>query len=85
MNGRFYDWGDFGGLRPENAIKSELLYGLANGMRPNIGGHFHPRGDLENAVLDRIEKIYKELQTMEPWFDNAKNITEVAIVYPGND
>ena len=83
MNGRFYDWGDFGGLRPETAIKSELLYGLANGMRPNIGGHFHPRGDLENAVLDRIEKIYKELQTMEPWFDNAKNITEIAIVYPG--
>jgi hypothetical protein len=83
MTGRFYDWGDFGGLRPENAIKSELLYGLANGMRPNIGGHFHPRGDLETAVLDRIEKIYKELQTMEPWFDDAKNITEVAIVYPG--
>ncbi len=83
MNGRFYDWGDFGGLRPETAIKSELLYGLANGMRPNVGGHFHPRGDLENAVLDRIEKIYKELQTMEPWYDNAKNITEVAIVYPG--
>ena len=82
MTGRFYDWGDFGGLRPEAAIKSELLYGLANGMRPNIGGHFHPRGDLENAVLDRIEKIYKELQTMEPWFDNAKSLTEIAVVYP---
>jgi hypothetical protein len=83
MTGRFYDWGDFGGLRPEAAIKSELLYGLSNGMRPNIGGQFHPRGDLENAVLDRIEKIYKELQSLEPWFDSAKNITEIAIVYPG--
>ncbi|MFA6100630.1 MAG: alpha-amylase family protein [Victivallaceae bacterium] len=82
MTGRFYNWGDFGGLRPEAAIKSELLYGLANGMRPNIGGHFHPRGDLETAVLDRIGKIYKEFQTMEPWFDQAKNFTEVAIVYP---
>lgn len=82
MTGRFYDWGDFGGLRPEAAIKSELLYGLANGMRPNVGGHFHPRGDLNNAVFDRIEIIYKELQTMEPWYDNAKNITEIAIVYP---
>jgi len=80
MNGRFYDWGDFGGLRPEAAIKSELLYGLANGMRPNIGGHFHPRGDLENAVLDRIEKIYKDLQTRELWYDKAKNITEMAVV-----
>ena len=85
MNGRFYDWGDFGGLRPEAAIKSELLYGLANGMRPNVGGHFHPRGDLESAVLDRIEKIYKELQTMEPWYDNAKNYTEIAIIYEKED
>ncbi len=82
MTGRFYDWGDFGGLRPGEALKSELLYGLANGMRPNVGGHFHPRGDLESAVLDRIEKIYKELQTKEEWYDNAKNITEIAIVYP---
>lgn len=82
MNARFYNWGDFGSLRPEAAIKSELLYGLANGMRPNIGGHFHPRGDLESAVLDRIEKIYKELQTMEEWVKEAKNITEIAIVYP---
>ena len=82
MTGRFYDWGDFGGLRPEAALKSELLYGLANGMRPNVGGHFHPRGDLESAVLDRIEKIYKELQTMEPWYDNAQNFTEIAIVFP---
>jgi hypothetical protein len=86
MNGRFYAWGDFGGLRPEAAIKSELLYGLANGLRPNIGGHFHPRGDLETAVLDRIEKIYKELQTMDDWYDNAKNVAEIAIVsqIPGN-
>lgn len=84
MTGRFYDWGDFGGLRPETAIKSELLYGLANGMRPNIGGHFHPRGDMEYPILDRIENIYKELQTMEPWFDNAKNITEIAVVYPAS-
>jgi hypothetical protein len=82
MNGRFYDWADFGGLRPEEAIKSELLYGLANGMRPNIGGHFHPRGDLENAVFDRIENIYKDVQVFDSWFDNAKNYTEIAVVYP---
>jgi len=81
MNGRFYRWGDFGGLRPEEAIKSELLYGLANGMRPNVGGHFHPRGDLESAVFDRLEKVYKDLQRYEPWFDNARNIVEIAVVY----
>ncbi|MDR2916866.1 MAG: alpha-L-fucosidase [Tannerella sp.] len=82
MTGRFYDWGDFGGLLPEEAIKSELLYGLANGMRPSIGGHFHPRGDLETAVLDRIRKIYTDLQTREEWYDKATPVTDIAIVYP---
>ena len=82
MTGRFYDWGDFGGLLPEEAIKSELLYGLANGMRPNIGGHFHPRGDLETAVLERIEKIYKCLQANDEWYDHAMPVTDVCIVYP---
>lgn len=82
MTGRFYDWADFGGLLPEEAIKSELLYGLANGMRPNVGGHFHPRGDLETAVLERIECIYSDLQTKEEWYDNAKTVTEIGIVYP---
>lgn len=82
MTGRFYDWGDFGGLLPEEAIRSELLYGLANGMRPSIGGHFHPRGNLETAVLDRIEKIYTGLQTKEEWYNNAKPVTDIAVVYP---
>ena len=82
MTGRFYEWGDFGGLRPEEAIKSELLYGLANGMRPNIGSHFHPRGDLEEPVLERIRKIYTGLQAKEEWYDGAKPVTEIAIVYP---
>ena len=82
MTGRFYDWGDFGGLLPEEAIKSELLYGLANGMRPNIGGHFHPRGDLETAVLDRIENIYTYLQTRDEWYNKAIPVTDIAIVYP---
>ena len=49
-------------------------------MRPNIGTHFHPRGDLDNAVLDQVEKIYNELHTMDPWFDNAKNLAEIAVV-----
>ncbi len=82
MTGRFYDWGDFGGLLPREAIRSQLLYGLANGMRPNIGGHFHPAGDREDAVLDRIEDIYADLQTREEWYDGATPLADVAVVYP---
>lgn len=82
MTGRFYDWGDFGGLRSQAAIEYDLLYGLANGMRPNIGDHFHPRGDINHAAFDSVETIYSKLQQYEPWFDGAKNVVEIAIVYP---
>jgi len=82
MTGRFYDWGDFGGLRPQAGLEYDLLYGLANCMRPNIGGHFHPRGTVNHAVFDRIEKIYRKLQQFEPWFNDAQAVTEIAICFP---
>ncbi len=82
MTGRFYDWSDFGGLRPEEGIKFDVFYGLANGLRPNIGSHFHPRGDLEAAVLDQNERIYRAAQAFDAWFHDAQNVTEIAVVYP---
>lgn len=82
MTGRFYDWGDFGGLRNAEALKFDLFYGLAHGMRPNIGGHFHPRGDRDQAVFDRIHEVYSALQKYDPWFDDAKNLADAAIVFP---
>ncbi|MDD5728882.1 MAG: alpha-L-fucosidase, partial [Victivallales bacterium] len=82
MTGRFNDWGDFGNLRTEAGLAYDLLYGLANGMRPNIGDHFHPSGKINHAVFDKIEKIYKMLQAREPWYDGAKNLTDIAIVFP---
>jgi hypothetical protein len=82
MTGRFYAWGDFGGLRPENAVKSEVLCGLANGLRPNIGDHMHPRGDLYHPVFDMVEKVYGEVSAMEPWFHEAVPTVDMALVYP---
>ncbi len=82
MTGRFYDWGDFGGLRPKAGIEYDLLYGLANGMRPNIGCHFHPRGELNQPVLTRIEAIYKRLQRYQPWHEKARPVAEIAICFP---
>ena len=62
MTGRFYDWGDFGGLRKEEGIEYDLFYGLANGMRPDVGGHFHPRGDMDQPVFDLIRSLYSNIQ-----------------------
>ena len=85
MTGRFYDWGDFGGLRTKESLKFDLLYGLAHGMRPNVGGHFHPRGDRDEAVFDRIREVYDDLRRFDPWYENAVNRADVAVVYPADD
>lgn len=82
MTARFYNWGDFGGLRSQAGIEYDLLYGLANGMRPNIGDHFHPRGDINFPAFELVESTYSKLQQYEPWFDGAVNVTEIAVVYP---
>lgn len=82
MTGRFNKWADFGGLRSENAIKYELLFALANGLRPNIGDHLLPDGSVSEPVFGLIGKVYKELQKYEDWFDSSKPEAEIAIVYP---
>jgi len=83
MTGRFHiRWGDFGGIRTKPSLEYDCIYGLANGMRPNIGGHFHPRGDINDAVFDLIESVYKELQQYDPWFDGTEPLTDIAVVSP---
>jgi hypothetical protein len=83
MTGRFHKgWGDFGGIRTEASLEYDCLYGLANGMRTTIGDHYHPRGDINWAVFDLVERIYTRLQKFEPWLDGAKPLTDVAIVAP---
>ena len=88
MTGRFHkDWGDFGGIRTEPSLEYDCLYGIANGMRSTIGGHFHPRGDINQAVFDLCEKVYTKLQKFEPWIDESEALTEIAVInlmpYPG--
>lgn len=82
MTGRFNDWGDFGGLRTAEGLEFDLFYGAANGMRPDIGGHFHPRGDLDLPVFDRIREVYHNMQQYDPWVLDAVNEPEIALVYP---
>ena len=81
MTGRFYHWGDFGGLRREESLEYDLLYGMANGMRPEISDHLHPRGDLYPEVFDLIRKVYQTLRQYDPWCLDAVNRPAVGLVY----
>jgi hypothetical protein len=88
MSGRFHkSWGDFGGIRTEPSLEYDMVYGMANAMRPNIGDHFHPRGDINKPVFALYKKIYSNLQPYEPWLDEATAETDTAVLwqapYPG--
>ncbi|MBC7286509.1 MAG: alpha-L-fucosidase [Armatimonadetes bacterium] len=83
MTGRFHkSWGDFGGIRTEASLEYDVLHGLALGMRPTIGDHFHPRGDINHAVFDLIERVYRRCQQLEPWLDGAQPVAEIGVVAP---
>ena len=84
MTGRFYEWGDFGSIRPQASIEYDLFYGIANGMRPNIGGHIHPRGSTQHAIFDRIQSIYSQMQSNEEWYSDAVNLVDIAVLSPGD-
>ncbi|MCK9361912.1 beta-galactosidase trimerization domain-containing protein, partial [Patescibacteria group bacterium] len=83
MTGRFYEWGDFGSIRPQAALEFDLFYGIANGMRPNIGGHIHPRGSTQRAIFDRIRDVYSQMQRNEEWYDGAKNLADIGVLITG--
>ena len=83
MTGRFYEWGDFGSLRPQAAIEYDLFYGISNGMRSNIGGHIHPRGSTQHAIFDRIQAIYSKMQLNEEWYSEAVNLVDIGVISPG--
>ena len=88
MTGRFQkSWGDFGGVRTRASVEYDCIYGIANGVPPTIGDHFHPRGDLNRAVMELDKDVYAGLQPLQPWIEGATTVVEVANVmkcgYPG--
>ena len=83
MTGRFHrSWGDFGGIRTPASLEYDCLYGIANGMRTTVGGHMHPRGDLDAPVFDLIEPIYQRLRKLDPWLDGARPQADTAVIIP---
>lgn len=88
MTGRFQkSWGDFGGVRTKPSVEFDCIYGIANGVPPTIGDHFHPRGDLNRAVMTMDKAVYTDLRPLQPWIDGAEPVVEMANVmkcgYPG--
>lgn len=83
MTGRFQkSWGDFGGVRTAASLEYDCIYGIANGLAPNIGDHFHPRGDLNRAVMALDKTVYQNLRPLQPWIEGAVPAAEIANIMP---
>ena len=82
MTGRFNQWGDFGGLRSEKAIRQELVTGLANGLRPNIGDHMPPDFCIPEKVMAQNERLFVWLQEREAFYADGVPQADMAILFP---
>ena len=82
MTGRFNQWGDFGGLRSEKAIRQELVTGVANGLRPNIGDHMPPDCKVPEKVMAFNERIFAWLQEREEFYTDGVPQADMAILFP---
>jgi hypothetical protein len=81
MTGRFHrSWADFGGIRTEPSLEYDCVFGLATGLRPTVGDHWHPRGDMNREVLGLVGRVYGRLREIEPFVEGAVPACDTAIL-----
>jgi hypothetical protein len=84
MTARFHkSWADFGGLKPEPALRYEVCQMLAHGAVCSIGDQLHPAGRLDPAVYDLIGSVYGYAERCEPWTAGAAPVTQIAVLRAG--
>ena len=83
MTGRFHkSWGDLGGLRTEHSLLYDCYYSIANGGTCSIGDHMHPRGRLDPAVYDLVERTYRRVMEIEEWTAGSESEAEIVVIDP---
>ncbi len=81
MTGKFHKtWGEFGGFKHPNALRYEAALANACGARSSVGDQLHPDGEMDLATYRLIGKAYAEVEKREPWLENAKHVTDIALV-----
>ena len=81
MTGKFHKtWGEFGGFKHPNALRYEAALSMAMGAKICIGDQLHPSGEMDIATYDLIGKAYREVETKQPWVENAKCVADIAVI-----
>jgi hypothetical protein len=81
MTARFHkSWSDFGGIKPEAALKYECCQMLAHGGGCSVGDQLHPRGTFERGSYELIGNVYKHVEACEPFCVGATPLTEIGVL-----
>jgi Hypothetical glycosyl hydrolase 6 len=81
MTARFHkSWSDFGGYKPDAALKYEVSQMLAHGGGCSVGDQLHPRGRLDREAYRRIGRAYRHVQATEVFTTDAAPLTDVAVL-----
>lgn len=81
MNGKFHlSWGDHGSLKNQEALEFECYRMIANGCCVCVGDQLHPRGAMNHSAYNRISKVYKTIENLEPHLENTKKCADIGVV-----
>jgi Hypothetical glycosyl hydrolase 6/Beta-galactosidase trimerisation domain len=84
LTGRFEaHWGDFGGLKLPDQLKTEVASIVANAARCDIGDQMPPSGRLDPAVYNVVGNAYEHIKFIEPYLDEAAPVTEAVLLTGG--
>jgi hypothetical protein len=83
MTGKFLtSWGDFHSFKNQAALEFECFHMLALNAKCCIGDQLLPHGRLCQDTYDLIGQVYAQVAEKEPWCEDAKQVTEIAVMTP---
>jgi hypothetical protein len=73
-------WGDFSGYKPDAALECDVYDAMMYGYAPSVGDLMHPRDGLNRPLYKQVGKMYRYVESMEPWTEGSEALAEAAIL-----
>ncbi len=85
QTGRFQkSWGDFGGIKPDPALEYECFRSQALGGGVEVGDQLLPKGTFDQGALNLIGRVFRQLESAEPFYEGAAPFFDIGIVVAGS-
>ncbi len=76
------EWGDLHSFKTQEALEYECFRMLALGCKCLIGDQMEADGELIAPLYEKIEKVYRRVEELEPWCEDARPVTEIGVLTP---